>query len=319
MVHQKSMGRKKFTASHDFIASIMQAELSPVTKRVYLERVRYMLTNLKVDVFTILRNPQKYIAWIHDTFDALATQKSYISAILAIFRHNEGLKQQEQKHYDAWFQAFQEIHAQIDEKYKRNEPSERQALGFVPYEEIVAKRDTLEKGAYDRLLLSLYTYIPPLRADWNRVRIYISPDVPSNIKEENYVIIDEKQKIGKLILKEFKTASTHNHYEKELPSPLVSEILSNIERDPRDFIFQDRNGSPYRPSSYTKWANRTLQRLFARPLTISLIRHAYINTLDFNTLTVQEKELIAHDMAHTIGTQDRYRLIFHKPPTSQHE
>lgn len=313
------MGRKKFNATHDFLASIMQAELSPVTKRVYLERIRYMLTNLKVDVFTILRNPNKYVPWIRDTFDAYATQKSYISAVLAIFRHNEGLKQQEQKHYDAWFQAFQEIHTQIDEKYKRNEPSDRQTLGFVPFEDIIAKRDTLGEGNYDRLLLALYTYIPPLRADWNRVRIYMTPNIPAHIKEDNYMILDEKQKTGKLVLKEFKTASSHNHYEKDLPSQLVAEILMNLEKDPRDYIFQDRTGTPYRPSSYTKWANRTLQRLFGKPLTISLIRHAYINTLDFNTLTVQEKELIAHDMAHTVGTQDRYRLIFHKPPTSQHE
>jgi hypothetical protein len=41
-----------------------------------------------------------------------------------------------------------------------------------------------------------------------------------------------------------------------------------------------------------------------------MIRHAYINSLDFNKLTVAEKENIAKDMAHTIGTQDRYRLIF---------
>lgn len=313
------MGRKKFTAQHDFIASIVQAELSPVTKRVYLERMKYMLTQLKVDVLTILRNPRKYIGWIRETFDALATQKSYISAVLAVFRHNEGLKQQEQKHYDAWHAAFKEVDTQIDERYKRNEPSERQANGFVPFEEIVEKRDQLEKGSDERLLLCVYTYIPPLRADWNRVRIYTTSEVPNEIKEENYIVMDEKKRAGKLILREFKTATKHTQYEKELPIELVTEILANLDKNPRDFLFQDRNGAPYRASSYTKWANRILQRLFNRPLTISLIRHAYINTLDFNALTVHEKEVIARDMAHTIGTQDRYRLIFHKPPASQQE
>lgn len=310
--------KSKYTISHDFLAGIMQAELSPVTKRVYLERVRYMLSQLKVDIFTIIKNPQKYVSWINETFDALATRKSYMSAILAIFRHNEGLKQQEQKHYDAWFQAFQEIHTQIDERYKKNEPSERQTQGYVPFEEIVAKRDQLEKGSYDRLLLSLYTYIPPLRADWNCVRVFFAP-APAHIKDNNYMIIHEKDQTGKFVLKEFKTASSHHQYEKTLPTPLVAEIIANLERDPRNYLFQDRTGAPYRASSFTKWVNRTLLRLFDKNLTISLIRHAYINTLDFNTLTVQEKELIARDMAHTVGTQDRYRLIFHKPPTSQQE
>ena len=306
------MGRKKFHAQHDFIAPIMQAELSQVTKRLYLERIKYMMLHHKVDVFTLLRNPQKYVPWILEHFDTLATQKSYISAVLAIFRHNEGLKQQEQKHYDAWYAAFQEIHSQIDERYKRNEPSDRQTQGYVPFEEIVTKRDQLEKGSYERLLLSMYTYIPPLRADLNRVRIYLVPHVPTSIHEENYMTLDEKQKTAKLVLKEFKTATSQSHYEKELPTPLVSEILANLDKDPRDYLFQDRTGAPYRASSYNKWANRTLLRLFGRNLTISLIRHSFINTLDFNALTVHEKEMIAKDMTHTVGTQDRYRLIFQK-------
>lgn len=313
------MGRKKFNATHDFLEPIMQAELSTVTKRLYLERIKYMMTHHKVDVFTLLRNPQKYVAWILDHFDALATQKSYISAILAVFRHNEGLKQQEQKHYDAWYAAFQDIHTQIDDRYKRNEPSDRQAQGYVPFEEIIAKRDALETGSYERLLLSMYTYIPPLRADLNRVRIYTQPHVPAVIKEDNYMILDEKQKTAKLILKEFKTATSQSYYDKDLPSPLVTEILASVDRDPRDYLFQDRTGTPYRASSFNKWANRTLMRLFGRNLTISLIRHSFINTLDFNALTVYEKEMIAKDMTHTVGTQDRYRLIFHKPPTSQQE
>jgi hypothetical protein len=33
-------------------------------------------------------------------------------------------------------------------------------------------------------------------------------------------------------------------------------------------------------------------------------------TLDFNTLTIAEKERIASEMRHTIKIQDQYRLIF---------
>ena len=47
-------------------------------------------------------------------------------------------------------------------------------------------------------------------------------------------------------------------------------------------------------NTYTKWCNRVLERLFGRALTVSLIRHAYINTLDFNKLTIKEKEEIAN-------------------------
>ena len=71
-----------------------------------------------------------------------------------------------------------------------------------------------------------------------------------------------------------------------------------------------RSGEPMLKNTYTKWCNRVLERLFGRALTVSLIRHAYINTLDFNKLTIKEKEEIAADMTHSAGMQDKYRLIF---------
>lgn len=286
----------------------MKAELSDVTKRVYLERIKYMLTTLKVDVFEIITHPPKYIAWIKDTFDALATQKSYMSAILAIFRHNDGLKQQEGKHYAAWFEAFQDVHSKIDERYKKNEPSQKQYDGYVSYDAIVKRRDELPHGSDERLILSFYTYIPPLRADLNRVRIY-DKTPHATPSEPNYIILSDDND-ATMILREYKTASSHDQYEKRLPAPLVKEIHQSLHTNPRDFLFQDRNGNAYRASSFTKWVNRTLFKVFGKHLTISLIRHSFINSLDFNALTVQEKENIAKDMAHTIATQDRYRLIF---------
>lgn len=300
--------KKKFKKDHDFIQGIMQAELSPVTKRVYMERIKYIMTINEQDIYTIITRPKVYIQWIKDTFSALATQKSYISAILALFRHNPGLKEQESKHYQLWFEAFQTIHNHIDERYKKNEPTEKQTEGYVPFASIVETRDTLSKGSYEKLLLSFYTYIPPLRSDLNHVRIYQTSHLPTKT-ELNYIHLHD-DKNATLVLQEYKTASSHQKYEKKLPPELVAEIHASLQQDPRDYLFQDRSGKPYRASSFTKWVNRTLHRLFKKNLTISLIRHSFINSLDFNKLTIAEKEIIAKDMAHTVSTQDRYRLIF---------
>lgn len=303
--------KTKFSANHDFLQAISDAPLSDVSRRVYLERWKVILQHFEVDVFTILTQPKKYIQWIRSTYDSLATQKSYISAILAVFRHNQGLKTQRKAAYEQWYAAFKEIHEKIDEKYRKNEPSEKQMAGYVPYDEIVKKRDTLEKGTDERLLLAFYTYIPPLRCDFNAVRIYEDEKLPSS-PEKNYINLNTKQNKAQMVLQEFKTAQKMDKYDKELPESLVEEIKESLFKNPRDYLFQDRDGKPYRASSYNKWANRILFRLFDKHLTISLIRHSYINSLDFNKLTVEEKENIAKDMTHTVGTQDRYRLIFDK-------
>lgn len=306
------MPPSKFSQQHDFLKAIINAPISDTSKRVYLERWKILLAHAQTDIFTILTNPKKYIAWIQNTYDSLGTQKSYLSAVLAMFRHNQGMKEQRNHAYQTWYRAFQEVHEKIDERYRKNQPSEKQIDGYVAFDEIIRMRDTLKEGTDERLLLALYTYIPPLRCDFNHVRIYTDTHLPDASKlERNYIHLDEKQPTARMVLREFKTSKTDS-YDKQLPEPLVKEILASLHKNPRTFLFQDKHQKPYRASSFNKWANRTLNRLFGCNLTISLIRHSYINSLDFNKITVEEKENIAKDMTHTVGTQDRYRLIFDK-------
>lgn len=300
--------RKKYHADSPFLETLTNAKLSEITKRVYLERWKTLLTQHEKNIFTILTKPKDILAWIKKTYPSLQTQKSYISAVLAMFKHNEGLKHEQSTAYQTWYDAFQEVHTAIEGRYRKNEPTEKQVAGYVPFPDIVAKRDTLTKGSDERLLLSFYTYIPPLRCDLNEVYITDKEDQHEDYK--NFLVLQKTAKTATLVLTEFKTARTAEQYRKDLPKELVEELLASLQLRPRSFVFADRHGEPYRASSYTKWANRILQRVFGRALTVSLIRHAYINTLDFNTLTVEEKEAIAKDMAHTTNMQDRYRLIF---------
>jgi hypothetical protein len=284
---------------------IVDADLSSVTKRVYLERLRYMIQQTKTELQEIIVHPEKYLEWVEKHSSSMQTQKSYISAILAVFKHTPGLKEKEKKVYYEWYQGFKKVHEQIDHKYKQNEPSPKQKEAYVVYSDIVAKRDSLAKGSKERLLLSMYTYLPPLRSDFNQVYIYQKSQ--KTYDHENYILLFDPPT---LVLNEFKTMKKKDGYEKILPEELVEEIKESLKKEPRDWLFMDRSKQPYKSGSFTKWANRTLKSLFKKALTISLIRHSYINQLDFNKLTVQEKEEIAKDMAHTVNTQDRYRLIF---------
>jgi hypothetical protein len=264
------------------------------------------LQNTKSDLYEIITHPDKYLEWIKNHSSSLQTQKSYISAILAVFKHTTpSLKDKERPHYYSWYCEFKKIHDQIDDRYKQNEPSLKQRKAYVAFPEIIAKRDTLQTGSREKLLLSLYTYIPPLRSDYNKVHIYrIEKEKYEN---DNYILLTEKPV---LVLNEFKTKNNKEKYEKAIPIELVDELNASLKKHPRDWVFVDRTGQPYNSGSFTKWANRTFKSLFDKPLTISLIRHSFINNLDFNRLTVQEKGDIADSMTHTVGTQDRYRLIF---------
>lgn len=291
---------------------ITNTKLSPTTIKVYKDRLNYMTTNTKASLYDIITHPSKYIEWVKNHSNSYQTQKSYISAILAIFKHTPKLKESERKYYYEWYGAFKEIHNKIEDRYKLNSPSDKQREAYVPYKDIVAKRDTLKKGSKERLILAMYTHLPPLRSDFNKVFIYKKEH--QTYEHDNYIILLDKKGQNKLsssvlVLNEFKTKKKDT-YVKALPEELVEEIKESLKLVPRDWLFIDRSGGPYSSGSFTKWVNRTLKSLFGKPLTISLIRHSYINNLDFNTLSVKEKEEIAKDMTHTVDTQDRYRLIF---------
>jgi hypothetical protein len=280
-----------------------------VTKRVYLERLKVLINENEKDIFYIITHPQPIIKWIKAKYTSEQTQKSYISAVLAVFRHNEGLKQQENKAYTEWYEAFQNIHNMIEERYKKNEPTQKQKEAYVPYSQIVKARDSLAKGTPERLLFAFYTYLPPLRCDFNRVRIYTAEEIPKE-PEANYIHLKNTTH-AQLVLNEYKTQGKRKSpYVKDLPEHLIEELEASLKDKPRDWLFTDKNMNPYVPKSFTKWANRVFARVLKKKMTVSMIRHSFINSLDFNTISVAEKEAIANDMAHTVGTQDRYRLIF---------
>jgi integrase len=289
-----------YNKDFDYTAIISKADISEQSKKVYLDRVKTLTTKLKKPLYWILKNPKQSIEFIFKISESENTRKSYISAILAIYKHNSALKNASgfSEPHKIWVDKFNILEESIQERYKENKPSEKQLEGYVPYEEIVKKRDELPNIDTNKLLLGMYTYIKPLRADFNAVALAVPAD-------QNYIDISNK----KLVLQEYKTKKNYNKLEIKLPDELLKLINDSLKESPRDFLFVDRTGKPYSANSFIKWANRRFLGLFKKPLTITLIRHSYISSLDQNKLSTKEKEKIALEMGHTKNLQDLYRFI----------
>lgn len=291
----------------NLMEGIDKSELSLVTKRNYYQKGAVLIKLIEEPMEYIILHPREVIKKLNKTYPNVGSRKTFYTFILAIFRYNSDLKCRRKTEYEEWVKEFTEMDKQVADRYKENAPTKKQLEGFVAYPDILKKRDSLEDGTDEKLLLSLYTYIPPLRADFGRVAIYEESVSEKERKEENY-IYDNSQ----LVLRRYKTAKSYKEYSKDLPKELIKQIKDSLKKHPRKFLFTMRDGEPMLKNTYTKWCNRVLARLFGRPLTVSLIRHSYINTLDFNKLTIKEKEEIAADMTHSAGMQDKYRLIFDK-------
>jgi hypothetical protein len=235
--------------------------------------------------------------------------KNLVTAILASFKGVDGLIPCElQEYHLRYLNIFRKLKEGVESYYKTNEHNDRKRDGFVAWDEIVKKRDELSKqenGSRRHLLLSMYTYIPPLRQDFNEVRIYRrSP------KEDkgNYIVLNTRQQ--RMVMNEDKTQVSYGRYEVVLPKVLVKVINASLKETPREYLFTDLEGKAYIANSFTKFSNKTLKDLFDNEhISVSLLRSSYISAQDFNKLTEGDKEVLAKQMRHSVSQQGQYRHI----------
>lgn len=291
----------------DLLEAVGKTDLSDVTKRNYRHRAA-ALQALAGDkpLYYIVAHPEIFIQKIAERYPKHTSAKAYVTFILGLFRYNKGLREQLPQAYDRWAAAFADADKAVEDRYKSNAPSDRQREGYVEFDEIVKKRDELRPGCTDRLLLGFYSHLPPIRCEYGRIALYNSEDMPDE-PEPNF-IMDGKV----LLISHFKTRKHHEAMAREIPDALAKDLALSLKERPRDYLFVNKSGRPFTPNAFCHWTGDAFKRLFGRPLTVSLLRHSFINTLDFNKLTIKEKEVIAAAMQHTVATQDRYRLIFNK-------
>ena len=168
-------------------------------------------------------------------------------------------------------------------------------------DELAKMRDELPVGSDDRLLMSLYTMIPPVRANFGRVKVY--HEIPDdNHLEDNFIVLG---KHNKLVLGKYKTARYHDALVSELPDKLVKEINHSLEKKPREYLFIQSNGEPYdKGNSFDAFANRRLKKITGKnEFSLTMFRHIYISDpkLDLNNKTLKEKQAVADRMGHSIS------------------
>tara|TARA_B100000925_G_C21953623_1_gene450135 strand:+ start:246 stop:1235 length:990 start_codon:yes stop_codon:yes gene_type:complete len=235
---------------------------------------------------------------------SMHAKDGYVTALKSLFQEAPGLKQKYPEIFIKWDEIHKQVRQPINAKYQSNKPTERQEEAYVSFEELERKRDSLEIGSDARLLLSLYTLVPPLRSDYNLVAIYKND---KDIKYDNYLILNKNPY---LVITKYKTAKTYKDIKIDLPKKLVKEIKESLKLKPREFIFVQKNGKPYEKSNtFNRWANRTLKSLFDKKnISLSTLRHIYITRRDLKLEEKSglERNKIAQMMGHSVGTQQNY-------------
>lgn len=291
--------------------------MSEQTKRQYKSAYNVLTKMTGQDMEHVIKHPK-------ETFDRIKTYeyregkrydtksiKNLLTAILSYYKGDDGLIPCDlQPYHKQYLHFFREIKGQVEAFYDKNEPTEKQKGGVLAWSDVIKKRAELEKAEYGskrHLLLSMYTYIPPLRQDFNDVKILSR--TPRNA-DGNYIILNTRT--AKLVLNEYKTARLYGKFEADLPKPLAKVIKASIEKYPREYLFTDAEGiNPYKDAnSFTAFSNRALKDMFNNPsVCVTMLRHSHISDQDFNKLTEGDKKELASQMTHSIQQQGQYRHI----------
>lgn len=255
------------------------------------------------------------------TTNSNSNKHMYIMGVLSIFRHRrdiigtmpitdiEGFRQK-------WTSIFAENEEPILKLRMENKPTVlQQAKGGsrLTFNDIVDKRDELPTGSIERLLIAMYTMIPPCRADYFAMEVIRGEAEPT---AKNYLRMrsdDEKGNRMETVLRDFKTAKMYKEIRNELPLELVREVEASLEKNPRGYLFMNANGKPHTRNSFTLWTRRVLSRIFGTDFTLVFFRHAfathYVMNIDLRTMTDAQIKEISDKMGHSTEMFRAYRWI----------
>jgi integrase len=304
------------------------APIHDTSRKMYNTRlnewIEFMPNHFK-SITNIVMLPDLALRVLNDRIrtNTASSRHMYIVAVLSFIRHHitqlcEHLtKDVALPLRERWVTINAENEAPIIQRRLENKPTVlQQSKGGskLSFNEIIEKRDELPIGSIERLLIAMYTMIPPCRADYFAMEV-IRGEVQPTAK--NYLRIrsdDEKSGVQmETVLRDFKTAKIFKEIRNELPVELIKEVEASLEKTPRGYLFINANGKPHTRNSFTMWSRRVLSRVFGTDFTLVFFRHAfathYVMNVDLRTLTDAQIKEISDKLGHSTEMFRAYRWI----------
>jgi hypothetical protein len=229
----------------------------------------------------------------------------YIVAVMSFIKNRKNMlshltNEQYSTIRTKWIDINTQNEAPIVQRRLENKPTDRQQKkggSNITFSEIVTKRNSLPFGSIERLLIAMYTMIPPTRGDYFATQIIKGDEIPT---EKNYIrfITDNS---AESVITDFKTAKTYKSIRNNLPSELIAEINQSLTIKPRSYLFTTSKGEPFTRSHYTIWASRVLTRLFETEFTLVFFRHAFITDFITNTITPHTTDAEIKEISDKMG------------------
>jgi integrase len=284
---------------------------SEITKKNYEGSLRRMREAMKVEgeANEWLGDHAKVCAWIDGLTLSASSKKAYYVAVKATLRDANKFPEA-QKVYDEKFKALAEG---IYTESKKQLTTPTEAEKTLTWAEILAVKDKIEPKPdttswteiQDWVIYSLYTLLPPLRADYSPMMVFDKKPKEDN---GNYMIMRKSKPV--IVLNHYKTQATFGRVEIAIPTELMEILKVWLTFNPSEWLLLKDDGQPMTSDGLSQRVIRIFEKHTGKSTGISMLRHAYITMRrSGKELSLLEKEKLAHQMLHSTLTNELYRRI----------
>ena len=247
------------------------------------------------------------------------TYKSHVKVVLIYFKAVPVLKETHPEAYKAWADEMAIERKRVLKESRSSAPSNtRQAENYVAMPEWREAHARLQqeeephrslKSSQTLVWVTYACSLPPKRADFGSMKIFHSE--PSEVECEthpNHLVLGVSE--PKMVIGEFKTSKNRKPIVETLPTEFSRVVEDSIRAHPREYLFVNTSGLPFNATRFSEWCINISRSLFQGKVAgPNLLRHAFCTSLDFNKMTLAERDQMAEQMGHSSAQQEQYRFI----------
>jgi len=283
---------------------------TPVTQKAYIANIK----NIKNQYF---KTPLNDYSFIRDDGENLiklinesikykpSTKKSFLISLHSISR---GLNA---KTEDIFYKEMMRYKKLVEDNTSENTITEKQIENYDTMENLKKILKKMKEESFieirDKLLISLYLLKPPLRNDFEGVKI-LKKETDDKI---NYII--KQCSVYLFYLNNYKTANTYGEkvilYSKD-KDKLIYKLLGKLLKYNHEFLFTNEKGEQMSEKTISARVPLLFEKYLNKHITINTIRHIYeselIQSPEYGKMSFNEKKNKHEELHHDTTTANLF-------------
>jgi hypothetical protein len=302
------------------------SKLSDITYKNYTTYINAIIEKYNANSKNKFNNPDTFVKYPIDIINLIKTNYKHTTAVslvsAIIWRLRKAVEDKEDgvEPIDIYVYTLlqKEAHETRDEieKETAGKLTEKEEKNFIDWETVIETRSKMEESVdltkysdfMDFVILCLYTYNPPTRADYANMKVFIfDEDIPVDYTD-NYCVIDTPK--PRFVFWKYKTATGKEPVVIDIPDELVEIIFKWLEVNPSVYLLASKTGDKYTPMTENALCMRVrsiFKRWTGKAASINTLRHAFVSYNSRNDQIIKEKEENARKMMHSSSMADKYR------------